>query len=140
MVAAAAGELSPAPSLDALKALARAGPVLATVDNVQWADLATAQALRPMPRLLASYPLSWILAMGTSSDGRPAELLFDLLESDGAAGSATRTRSRSTCASVPQARHQVARRAGPDRAGARAARDGANSMTGGCEAPARRRG
>jgi hypothetical protein len=95
MVAAAAGELSPAPSVDALKALARTGPVLATVDNVQWADLATAQALRPMPRLLASYPLSWILAMGTSSDGRPAEQLFDPLESDRAAGSATRTRSRS---------------------------------------------
>src|SRR5580704_4271993 len=38
-----------------------------------------------MPRLLASYPLSWILALGTSSDAGPAELLFGLLESDGAA-------------------------------------------------------
>jgi predicted ATPase len=55
------------------------------VDNVQWADLATTQALRSMPRLLASYPLSWILAVGTSSDAGPAELLFGLLESDGAA-------------------------------------------------------
>ncbi|MBO0822778.1 MAG: hypothetical protein J2P27_02835 [Actinobacteria bacterium] len=38
-----------------------------------------------MPRLLASYPLSWILALGTSSDAGSAELLFGLLESDGAA-------------------------------------------------------
>ena len=62
-----------------------AGPVLVTVDNVQWADLATTQALRSMPRLLASYPLSWILAMGTSADAGQAGLLFDLLENDGAA-------------------------------------------------------
>src|SRR6478609_5594697 len=38
-----------------------------------------------MPRLLASYPPSWILAMGTSADAGQAELLFDLLENDGAA-------------------------------------------------------
>jgi len=38
-----------------------------------------------MPRLLASYPLFWILTIGTSSDAGPAELLFGLLESDGAA-------------------------------------------------------
>ena len=31
-----------------------------------------------MPRLLASSPLSWILAVGTSSDAGPAELLFGL--------------------------------------------------------------
>ena len=85
MVAAEASELSPAPSLDGLDELVSADSVLVTVDNVQWADLATTQALRSMPRLLASYPLSWILALGTSSDGGPAELLFGLLESDGAA-------------------------------------------------------
>src|ERR1700750_1878384 len=38
-----------------------------------------------MPRLVASYPPSWILAMGTSADAGQAELLFDLLENDGAA-------------------------------------------------------
>ncbi len=85
VLAAAADELSPAPSLDGLDGLVSAGPVLVTVDNVQWADLATTQALRSMPRLLGSYPLSWILAVGTSSDAGPAELLFGLLESDGAA-------------------------------------------------------
>ena len=85
VVAAAAGELSPAPSLDGLDELASAGPVLVTVDNVEWADLATTQALRSMPRRLASAPLSWILAVGPSSAAGPAELLFGLLESDGAA-------------------------------------------------------
>lgn len=38
-----------------------------------------------MPRLLASYPLSCTLALGTSSEAGPAELPFGLLESDGAA-------------------------------------------------------
>jgi DNA-binding CsgD family transcriptional regulator len=83
VVAAAAGELSPPPSLDKLEELASAGPVLVTVDNVQGADLATMRALRSMPRLLASCPLCWILTMGFPSAGR-AKLLFDLLESDGA--------------------------------------------------------
>src|ERR1700734_186775 len=82
VVAAAAGELSPPPSLDKLEELASAGPVLVTVDNVQWADLATMRALRSIPRLLASCPLCWILAMGFPFAGR-AKLLFDLLESDG---------------------------------------------------------
>ena len=35
---------------------------------------------------------------------------------------------------VPQARHRVAHRPGPDRAGARPARGGANPMAGGCQA------
>ena len=115
LVVAAAGELSPAPLLAAVNAaratpgngagrrettapaprtdvvlagleeLASAGPVLVTADDVQWADPATMQAFRSMPRLLASYPLSWILAMGASTDAGQAELLFDLLENDGAA-------------------------------------------------------
>jgi hypothetical protein len=53
--------------------------------DVQWADPATMQAFRSMPRLLASYRMSWILAMGTSADAGQAELPFDLLENDGAA-------------------------------------------------------
>ena len=80
---------APAPRADVvlagLEELASAGPVLVTADDVQWADPATMQAFRSMPRLLASYPLSWILAMGASADAGQAELLFDLLENDGAA-------------------------------------------------------
>jgi hypothetical protein len=89
VVAAAADELSPASSLDGLEEPASAGPVLVTVDNVQWADLATTQALRSMPRLLASYPLFWILTIGTSSDTGPAELLFGPLEATERPGSAS---------------------------------------------------
>jgi hypothetical protein len=62
-----------------------AGPGLVTADDVQWADPATMQAFQSLPRLLASYPLSWILATGTSADAGQAELLFDLLENDRAA-------------------------------------------------------
>ena len=184
-----------------------------------------------MPRLLASYPLFWILTMGTSSDAGPCELLFGLLQSDGAAritlgpldheaqaaligdvlgavpdqtlielaadaagnplvlaeafrgprdenaivvrdghaslapaqvssaqvtsrietlardrlkGLSARARRPAvhqhahgrvpSAPGVLQARHQVARRPGPDRAGARPARDDANPMTEGCEA------
>ena len=82
---------APAPRADVvlagLEELASAGPVLLTADDVQWADPATMQAFRSMPRLLASYPLSWILAMGTSADAGQAELLFDLLETTERPGS-----------------------------------------------------
>jgi DNA-binding CsgD family transcriptional regulator len=67
-----------------LEELAAAGPVLVTVDDVQWADQATIHAFRSLPRLLASYPLSWILAMARSPHPGTAELLFDLLEDEGA--------------------------------------------------------
>jgi DNA-binding CsgD family transcriptional regulator len=67
-----------------LEELATAGPVLVTVDDVQWADQATMHAFRSLPRLLASYPLSWILAMARSPHPGVAELLFDQLEDEGA--------------------------------------------------------
>jgi predicted ATPase len=67
-----------------LEGLAAAGPVLVTVDDVQWADQVTMHAFRSLPRLLASYPLSWILAMARSPHPGTAELLFDLLEDEGA--------------------------------------------------------
>jgi DNA-binding CsgD family transcriptional regulator/tetratricopeptide (TPR) repeat protein len=67
-----------------LEGLAAAGPVLVTVDDVQWADQATLHAFRSLPRLLASYPLSWIFAMARSPHPGTAELLFDLLEDEGA--------------------------------------------------------
>src|ERR1700728_1551484 len=67
-----------------LEELATAGPVLVTVDDVQWADQATMHAFRSLPRLLASHPLSWILAMARSPHPGTAELLFDQLEDEGA--------------------------------------------------------
>jgi len=68
-----------------LEAIAAACPVLVTVDDVQWADQATMHAFRSLRHLLASYPLSWILAMARSPHPGVAEQLFDLLEDEGAA-------------------------------------------------------
>ena len=70
--------------LHRLEELAAAGPVLVTVDDVQCADQDTMHALRFLPRLLASYPLSWILVKNTPPQPGAAELLFDRLEGDGA--------------------------------------------------------
>jgi len=67
-----------------LEAIAAACPVLVTVDDVQWADQATMQAFRSLRHLLASYPLSWILAMARSPHPGVAEQLFDQLEDEGA--------------------------------------------------------
>jgi AAA ATPase domain len=67
-----------------LEEFAAAGPVLVAVDDVQWAGQATMHAFRSLPRLLASYPLSWILAMARSPHPGTAEILFDRLEDDGA--------------------------------------------------------
>jgi len=78
----------PAPGRDVilglLEKLASAGPVLVTIDDIQWADPGTLQAFMSMPRLLAAYPLSWMLAMARSPHTGGAERLFDLLERDGA--------------------------------------------------------
>jgi DNA-binding CsgD family transcriptional regulator len=70
--------------LSRLEELAATGPVLVAVDDVQWAGQATMHAFRSLPRLLASYPMSWILTMARSLHPGTAELLFDRLEDDGA--------------------------------------------------------
>jgi DNA-binding CsgD family transcriptional regulator len=75
---------SPRTVLAGLEELATAGPVLVTADDVQCADQGTMHALRSMPRLLASYPLSWILVKNRPPYPGAAELLFDRLEGDGA--------------------------------------------------------
>ncbi len=82
----AAGHAAPSVGtvLARLEDLAAAGPVLVAVDDVQWADRETIHAFRALPRLLASYPLCWILTMASSPHPGPAELLFKLLEDDGA--------------------------------------------------------
>jgi DNA-binding CsgD family transcriptional regulator/tetratricopeptide (TPR) repeat protein len=61
------------------------GPLLVSLDDVHWADPATLHALRTLPSQLASYPLAWIMARRCPVPGNEAELLFNLLESEGAA-------------------------------------------------------
>lgn len=70
--------------LTRLEKLAAAGPVLVTVDDVQWGGQETMHALRSLPRLLAACPLSWILVKDMPARPGTAELLFDRLEGDGA--------------------------------------------------------
>ena len=90
-----------------LERLAAAGPVLVTVDDLQYADPVTLLALRVLPRQLAALPVSWVLARSTDTESDAAQL-FDLLDHEGAdrlprapAGSrpaGTRTWSASWCA------------------------------------------
>jgi predicted ATPase len=59
-------------------------PILVSLDDLQWADQATLTALRTLPRALGRHRLLWILARSESSPGNRPELLFKLLEDDGA--------------------------------------------------------
>lgn len=67
-----------------LERLSLAGPLLVSLDDLQWADPTTLQVLRTLPRQLASCPLSWILARQAPGPENEAGLLFDLLEGEGA--------------------------------------------------------
>jgi DNA-binding CsgD family transcriptional regulator len=68
-----------------LEKRAAVGPLLVSLDDLNWADPATLHALRSLPWQLASYPLAWILARRSPNRDNDAELLFDLLEREGAA-------------------------------------------------------
>jgi DNA-binding CsgD family transcriptional regulator/tetratricopeptide (TPR) repeat protein len=68
-----------------LEKRASAGPLLVSLDDLHWADPVTLYALRALPWQLASYPVSWILVRRTPGRENDAGLLFDLLESEGAA-------------------------------------------------------
>jgi DNA-binding CsgD family transcriptional regulator/tetratricopeptide (TPR) repeat protein len=68
-----------------LEQRARAGPALVSLDDLQWADPATLLTLRALPSRLASLPLAWMLARRSLDRANDAEILFDLLESEGAA-------------------------------------------------------
>lgn len=60
------------------------GPLLVTLDDLQWADPATLMALRTLPGRLADRPLVWLLARRTVPGHDDAARLFDLLEGEGA--------------------------------------------------------
>ncbi|WP_066937955.1 LuxR family transcriptional regulator [Microtetraspora fusca] len=61
-----------------------AGPLLVTLDDLQWADPATLMAVRTLHCRLSSRPLAWLLARSTGGRDHDAERLFDLLERQGA--------------------------------------------------------
>ncbi|GAA2887559.1 hypothetical protein GCM10010517_51440 [Streptosporangium fragile] len=60
-----------------------AGPLLVTLDDLQWADPATLMALRTLPSWLAARPVAWLLARRNTA-AHDAGRLFDLLEEEGA--------------------------------------------------------
>ncbi|MEV4381286.1 AAA family ATPase [Streptosporangium sp. NPDC049644] len=61
-----------------------AGPLLVTLDDLQWADPATLMALRTLPSRLAERPVAWLLACRSTPARGDARRLFDLLEEEGA--------------------------------------------------------
>ncbi|GAA1264508.1 helix-turn-helix transcriptional regulator [Planotetraspora silvatica] len=60
------------------------GPLLITLDDLQWADTTTLLALRSLIPELASYPLVWILSRTTGIGDSDVDKLYEVLERDGA--------------------------------------------------------
>jgi DNA-binding CsgD family transcriptional regulator len=52
---------------DLLADLARRGPILIGIDDVQWADRLTRFALRTLPSRLSDFPILWVIASRLSS-------------------------------------------------------------------------
>jgi DNA-binding NarL/FixJ family response regulator len=69
---------------EALEKAARRAPVLIVVDDLQWADAATASALVTLSRRLATHPIGWLLALRPGPPPYPAEDAIGRLESAGA--------------------------------------------------------
>ncbi|MGP4098340.1 helix-turn-helix transcriptional regulator [Nonomuraea sp. KM90] len=68
-----------------LERLVADGPVLLTLDDVEWADPLTLLALRSMTSDLSSYPLVWMLARTIGRGDAPRlDCLFNVLEKEGA--------------------------------------------------------
>jgi DNA-binding CsgD family transcriptional regulator len=67
-----------------LEKRAGSGPVLVSLDDLQWADPATLMALQVLSWQLGCYPVVWLLARCTTQSGNAAGRLFDLMERDGA--------------------------------------------------------
>ncbi len=63
--------------------LARSGPVLVTVDDVQFADASTMLALRLLPRQLSGDRVGWVFSRAVERE-TGAESLFRLLRAEGA--------------------------------------------------------
>ncbi len=67
-----------------LEQAALAGPLLICLDDLQWADSATAAALRVLPGLLATVPVGWILATRPGPAPAGVRNAFDRLTRSGA--------------------------------------------------------
>lgn len=60
------------------------GPLLVSVDDVQWADGGTAAALRLLPSRLAALPIGWLLAYRPGQGSHSVQAAIEVLERGGA--------------------------------------------------------
>ena len=68
----------------ALERAALESPVLICLDDLQWADVGTAAALRTLPSRLSAVPVGWIIATRPGSGSPSIRSAIDLLEREGA--------------------------------------------------------
>lgn len=87
------GELSQSPDQrfwllrelqESLEKAAHRAPLLVVVDDLQWADAATASALVTLSRRLATHRISWLLALRRGELADAAQDAVDRLEAAGA--------------------------------------------------------
>ncbi len=69
---------------ESLEKAARTAPLLVVVDDLQWADAATASALVTLSRRLATHRISWLLALRRGELADAAQDAADRLEAAGA--------------------------------------------------------
>ncbi|MGH3208825.1 MAG: ATP-binding protein [Trebonia sp.] len=69
---------------EALEKAARRAPLLVVVDDLQWADAATASALVTLSRRLATHQIGWLLALRRGELADAAQDAVGRLESAGA--------------------------------------------------------
>ncbi len=69
---------------ESLEKAARRAPLLVVVDDLQWADAATASALVTLSRRLATHRISWLLALRRGERADAAQDAVDRLEAAGA--------------------------------------------------------
>ena len=67
-----------------LERAALGGPLLISLDDLQWADGGTAAALRALPVRLAHLPIAWILASRPDQGSAPLRGAIEHLDSNGA--------------------------------------------------------
>jgi DNA-binding NarL/FixJ family response regulator/predicted pyridoxine 5'-phosphate oxidase superfamily flavin-nucleotide-binding protein len=70
---------------ESLEKAAQRAPLLVVVDDLQWADAATASALVTLSRRLATHRISWLLALRRGELADAAQDAADRLEAAGAA-------------------------------------------------------
>jgi DNA-binding CsgD family transcriptional regulator len=59
---------------ESLERAAMAGPMAIGLDDIQWADAATLNAITVLPRRLASHPILWLLVVRSGELAPPAQL------------------------------------------------------------------